>query len=630
MQTGEALIYGDIDVGSAERLRKDVARIGEIDRLVVAINSRGGDVFEGVAMHAHLASLSYPKIARIDGLAASIASVIAMACDEVEMASGSFMMLHQPQGGTYGTAREMMKTSRLLDNIHEQLASIYSRLTGISVEQISAMMIEETWMNAEEAVSRGFADRVLVREAMAASADLSQFTNVPPQARALLERKMDITEKAEVPEVGGKDYRRAYSCAGKLGFDASAVDDLLDKGIPAVEVPDMLIQEFAAKAKRQDTGSLIPSGCGGIGNGTDGPRAELQEALTARLGGQAATGNPWAGRRVADIAREVHRVAGRNVWSMSDSDVIAWRTNGASGGSFLAAAQHTTSDFPSLLAASANKVLLERYQLAQSPLVTIARRRDRVNFKAGTSIRIGTSPSLKKVLEAGEITYGTIAEQGESWSLATYARLFAVSYQALANDDLGGFQDVLASMAAAAAQVEADLLFGVLSASAFAGQTMSDGFALFSTQHANVAAAPAAIAVASLDLAFQAMRAQKDLGGEFFINAQPRYLLTGPKQALVAKQVTAPLTPNATTDVNPYSGDLTILIEPRFAATTNWYLFGDPGLAAVLEYGGRVGMNGPQLAMREGWNVLGQEFRCVHDVGAGAVDWRGAHRNAGA
>ena len=113
------------------------------------------------------------------------------------------------------------------------------------------------------------------------------------------------------------------------------------------------------------------------------------------------------------------------------------------------------------------------------------------------------------------------------------------------------------------------------------------------------------------------------------INATPKYLVVGPELETTAEQVLASIYAATVADVNAFSGKLSLLVEPRIT-DDSFYLFADPTVLPVLEYSYLSSAQGPQMASREGWDVLGMEFRVVLDFGCGAVDWRGAYLNPGA
>lgn len=127
--------------------------------LTVVINSPGGDVFAGVAMYNALRNRNDGTITvRVDGVAASIASVIAMAGDKIQMSLGSTMMIHKPWSYTGGNAEELAKAIEVLDKLEESIIDIYEARTKLSREKISELLEVETWLNPEEAVELGFAD----------------------------------------------------------------------------------------------------------------------------------------------------------------------------------------------------------------------------------------------------------------------------------------------------------------------------------------------------------------------------------------------------------------------------------------------------------------------------------------
>jgi len=184
---GEIFIYDIIGAGffedgvTAKQFAKDLKALGDVETLNVYINSPGGSVFEGVAIHNIIARQKAKKVIQIDGLAASIASVIAMAGDEIQIAENGMMMIHNPWALAIGDAAEMRKMADALDKIAEAIRASYLSQTGMDEEEIVALMDAETWMSAADAVEMGFADSVIEAVDIAAMAkfDLSIFQNAP-------------------------------------------------------------------------------------------------------------------------------------------------------------------------------------------------------------------------------------------------------------------------------------------------------------------------------------------------------------------------------------------------------------------------------------------------------------------
>jgi len=146
------------------------------------INSLGGNVFDGFAIHNALKSHKAKITVFIDGIAASIASVVAMSGDVVKMPENAMMMVHDPLSWALGTAADMRKTADALEKIKLGLVSSYRNKTGLDDMEISGMMVEETWLTAQEAVSKGFADVML--EPVQAQANLASlkkmgYKNIP-------------------------------------------------------------------------------------------------------------------------------------------------------------------------------------------------------------------------------------------------------------------------------------------------------------------------------------------------------------------------------------------------------------------------------------------------------------------
>ena len=181
--SADVFIYDSIGDSHGGITAKDFAgelkKVGLVDYLNVFINSDGGSVFDGMTIHEHLRRHPAYVTTYIDGLAASIASVIALAGDEIVMAANAMMMIHDPWATTSGSAEEMQKSAEVLDKVRKQILNVYIRRTGSDRDTIETMMRDETWMDAAEAVALGFVDRVSGIQDVAAHFDLSRFRHSP-------------------------------------------------------------------------------------------------------------------------------------------------------------------------------------------------------------------------------------------------------------------------------------------------------------------------------------------------------------------------------------------------------------------------------------------------------------------
>jgi len=133
--------------------------------VVVWINSPGGDCVAASQIYTMLMDYKGSVTVKVDGIAASAASVIAMAGTEVLMAPTSLLMIHNPLTIAIGDSEEMQKAIAMLDEVKESIVNAYALKTGLSRAKISHLMDAETWMNAQKAIELGFADGVLTREA---------------------------------------------------------------------------------------------------------------------------------------------------------------------------------------------------------------------------------------------------------------------------------------------------------------------------------------------------------------------------------------------------------------------------------------------------------------------------------
>ncbi|MCW2854362.1 MAG: clpP1 [Nocardioides sp.] len=196
-RSADVAIYDEVGMWgvSARDFRDALKELGEVEQINLSINSPGGSVFDGVAIHNMLARHKAKVVVTVDGLAASIASVIAMAGDEIVMPANAMMMIHNPAGVVVGQSKDMREMAEALDKVRDAIAASYMRRTKMERQAVNALLDAETWLTADEAVEMGFADRTTEPAHMAASFDLSKFKHPPTSCSpATTETKMTMRD----------------------------------------------------------------------------------------------------------------------------------------------------------------------------------------------------------------------------------------------------------------------------------------------------------------------------------------------------------------------------------------------------------------------------------------------------
>lgn len=265
------------------------------------------------------------------------------------------------------------------------------------------------------------------------------------------------------------------------------------------------------------------------------------------------------------------------------------------------------SDFPILLGNAVERVLHESYATAPAALKAVAHLTNMPDFRARSVVRLGGAPSLEKVNEHGEFTYGQVVEAGNAWRLATFGRIIALTRQAMVNDDLSGFAGLLQKFGQAAARREAEELVSVLLA-----PPDIDGSPLFHADRKTLIADK--LDLEGLAAAVQSLRAQKDIDGGI-VAQEPGTLVVPSALEMAARQLVATFTATKAGDVQPFT--LGVAVEPRLdaASATGWYLVA--GNQNALEYGYLDGSEGVQITQREGFEIDGLEIKARLDFGCG-------------
>lgn len=297
--------------------------------------------------------------------------------------------------------------------------------------------------------------------------------------------------------------------------------------------------------------------------------------------------------------------------------------------SLLLRGTHVSGDFPQVLGNAANKFSRRAYEAAPRSFGDFVNTRTVPDFKSITVAALGDAPVLERIREGGEIRFGTIGEESEIYQLITWGRAVTVTRQMLVNDDLGEFSRLSTAFGRRAAEVEADLVYTTI---LMGNPNMRVGGALFQAAAArgnNFVSTGTALTVDNLAIAEQRMMDQVGIDGAR-LNLRPRFLVVGSARKVAAQQVTASvIVPNTTSAVNPFAGQLEVRVDSRITGNT-WFLIADPQLTDTIELAYLEGREGPVIEEFATVEHDGISFRCLHDVGAAPIDYRGLFRNNGA
>lgn len=231
---GEVDVFLDGPVGfpedggvTAAQFREQLARADGAP-LLVHFNSVGGVVTEGMAMYNALRAYKGRKVGLVEGLAASIASVVLMACDEIRVAKGAYVMIHNPSGGVKGGAEDMRKAADTLESMRSELLDIYEARTGIERKKLEKMLDAETYLTAEEAVECGMAERVENFEARISLQAVARLDpeKVPAELRASAKGKRTAMKpKMKAKIQAAKDELAKLEAMAAKGEDAPEDSD---------------------------------------------------------------------------------------------------------------------------------------------------------------------------------------------------------------------------------------------------------------------------------------------------------------------------------------------------------------------------------------------------------------------
>ncbi|NML62263.1 hypothetical protein HHL21_14495 [Massilia sp. RP-1-19] len=333
----------------------------------------------------------------------------------------------------------------------------------------------------------------------------------------------------------------------------------------------------------------------------------------------------FRGMTLVDMARESIEAAGGNARSLSRREIAVMALNldrdlqGRSG-------MQSGSDFPQILAGTVNRTLRTAYGLQPRTFTGWARESTAPDFREVARAQLSESAAFKEIKAGGEYKMLSFGDSAEKYSLSKFGGIVAITWESIINDDLGAFDRIPLALAAEAAAIEGDIVYGILTGAA----AMSDGKTLFHADHGNLAGAAGAISDVTLGAARAAMRKQVGLKGRV-LNLTPSFLIAGPdSESLANKYTSASFVAAKASDINPnFNTSLEVVIDPRILGN-QWHLSATPALVDTIEYSYLEGEQGLFTETRQGFEVDGLQIKARHVFGAKAIDWRGLYQNAGA
>ena len=637
--TAEISIYDEIGFWgvSAASFAQDLKSCGNnLKQINLHIHSPGGDVFDGIAIYNLLKNHPANVTVYIDGLAASMASVIAMAGNEVIMPENAMMMIHKPWGIQGGDAEDMRKYADLLDKVENTLIPAYATKTGKTPEELAEMLSAETWLNGKECVEQGFADKLaepLVAMASIKSRKLEEFEKMPNEIKNMLFKPQGnagtnpasqatptpaptapVNQSSTVPvdntaQVQAELNKRNADIKAVFAQFGSAHDSLLveclgDLSITAEQAKDKLLAKLGAGT----TPSAAVTPYAGNGNIVGD---SVKQSLLARAGIDKdkadAKDNAYNAMTLRELARAslVDRgisVSGQNAMSMVGL-----------------AFTHSSSDFGQILIDVAHKSLLKGWETAAENFDQFTSNGTLTDFRPAKRVGLGDFGYLPQVGEGEEYTYGTIGDEGASVALATYGQLFNITRQAILNDDMHLLTKIPEKMGKAARATIAKLVFALLTGNAKA----QDGKALFDASHKNTIT-NAVLDLANIDKGIQLMNG--------FVNARGEPLAIEPEFMLLPTSMYTrglQLIKSASVEgadansgiINPLRDIVTPVKSARLQAADekSWYLINKE----AIEVSYLDGIDTPYIEQQNGFTVDGVSTKVRIDAGVNVIDYRG-------
>ncbi|EHK3917205.1 Clp protease ClpP [Salmonella enterica subsp. enterica serovar Poona] len=623
---------------NARQFADELTALGNVRQINLHIHSPGGEVLEGLAMYNLLKNHPAKKIVTIDGVACSMASVIAMTGDRVLMPENAMMMIHKPQGIAGGDASDIRGYADLLDKLEKTLIPAYAAKTGKSAEELSAMLEAETWMNGKECVEQGFADELLapVKAMAKLESKRIEVMNMPENIKNMIITPQGNTGKQ--PENVSEEQKRLSGISNIFSLSGDRhvtlkMQCLEDASCTVEMAKDRLLTEIAKGTTPtnqlggpQNSAAFHAGVFASNGNITGDA---IRQGLYTRMGFEKAErGNPYVMMSLFDMAKA----------SLVDRGIGISRL-GTRSQIVNLAFTHSSSDFAEILGGGAELSALKGWQNSGETFQAWTKKGHLSNFREAKRVGLNGFSGLDKVPEGAEYKYITTGDSGVPIALATYGNIFTVTRQAIINDDLQQLTTIPWAMGRAAARTVGNLVYLALTGNG----NFTDGKPLFHADHHNLIKGD--MNAGGLDEARKTMRLQKDANGDA-INVSPAFIIvpaaleSAARRSLLSSSTLAEIGKNSdgSAIINQNPGIINvvkdmgeIIVEPRLDKVNSreWYVSAAQG-TDTIEVAYLDGVDTPYLESQEGFTVDGIAWKVRIDAGVAALDYRGMVKADGA
>lgn len=676
----ELSIYADVGFGgvTADSFRKELKSYGKLDEIDLRINSYGGEVYDGFAIYNDLKDTGAAITVTVTGIAASIASYIAMAGHEINIHKNAMLMIHNPSVWMAGEAGDLRKEADVLDNMRDSAVKAYlSHAKNLTEAEIIKMMDETTYMTADKALELGFVDKVLdpieVEEPetnMSIAIPLNYrkkiFTNKLQGSQPPKEDKMAKCKDCgkEIPE----GQERCFDCAVKkeraeaqmaernrisniqtICRASNLADDVIQKMVDTGKSVDQLSSEIADEIKKMK--SLPPAqpqspAVSLTKDETEKFRAHAVNSLAVMAGIEkdpaviAETKKDVQINSLHGLMRRDLQRHGVDAIGMNAEQLVTTAIKMAGTGS---------SDLPAILGDLTNKNMLKKYEEAPVTYNQWCDTMEVPDFKAQKLIKMSNFGDIDDLPEGTPFKNKKLSDKYETVSVDTKGNIFNISRQAMVNDDLRAIVRVPQAMVQAIARRINKDVYDKLTYNSLAGPVMNeDNVALFNSAHSNLTSTSGVPSVSSLAAAERKLMEMPLLKPEpdsvtQYANVQAKYLITGTANKLTVAQLLNTPFDNSKEIAgvnNPYAGGRIIPVFDAYlqallaaAGKANaWYLAADPMQMEHFVVAFLQGQRTPMLRSEESrvGDAQGFTWEISFDWGIGVPEYRGIIYNDGA